>query len=177
MGNNKPTKSPDRATGLRELFLMELKDMYWAEQALVVALKEMQQNAGAEELATALEEHRVETEAQITRLEEVFVLFDEKPEAMECEAMKGLIRETAEMMDEIPAGVVRDAAIISCAQKVEHYEIATYGTMIAFAEVLKAHKVVAILAETLMEEKETDQILTNLAVSVINAEANDEAAE
>jgi ferritin-like metal-binding protein YciE len=137
----------------------------------------MQQNAGAEELATALEEHRVETELQITRLEEVFVLLDEKPEAEECEAMKGLIREAAEMMDEIPAGVVRDAAIISCAQKVEHYEIATYGIMIAFAEVLKAHKVVGILAETLMEEKETDRILTDLAVSVINAEANEEAAE
>jgi ferritin-like metal-binding protein YciE len=160
-----------QATGLRELFLAELKDIYWAEQALTKALPKMLENASSEELYTAIDEHIVETKNHVTRLEEVFAMLEEEPEAEKCEAMQGLITEAEEMMDETERGPLRDAAIISCAQKVEHYEIASYGTLVAFANTMKEKEVSEVLAQTLTEEKEADDTLSNIAESVVNLEA------
>jgi ferritin-like metal-binding protein YciE len=162
---------PKEADGLKALFMAELKDIYWAEQALAAALPEMQSMATSEELATAIEEHLVETKNHATRLEEVFALMGEKPSTKKCKAMAGLIAEANEVMAESEEGVVRDAAIISCAQKVEHYEIASYGTLRAYALTLGKRNVANLLEATLVEEKETDDILTALAERHINEEA------
>lgn len=159
------------ATGLRDLFLAELKDIYWAEKALMKALPKMRENASSEELYTAIDEHLVETENQVSRLEGVFVSLGEKPEGEKCEAMEGLIMEAEEMMDQTEKGPLRDAAIISCAQKVEHYEIASYGTLVAFAKQLKEKEAADLLTQTLIEEKECDMTLTQVAETVVNLEA------
>lgn len=167
----------EQATGLRELFMAELKDIYWAEKALISALPEMRKNASSEELYTAIDEHIVETQNQIARLEQVFALMGEKAEGKKCEAMDGLITEAQEMMDETEKGPVRDAAIISCAQKVEHYEIASYGTLMTFAGTLKEKEVAELLEQTLVEEKETDAILSQIAESVVNLDAVEQEEE
>lgn len=157
--------------GLRTLFMAELKDIYWAEQALTEALPEMQANATSEELVTAIEEHLVETQNQVARLEMVFAKMGETPETKKCKAMAGLIAEAKEVMGEAEAGIVRDAAIIACAQKVEHYEIASYGTLRSYALTLGKTDVANLLEETLVEEKEADDTLTALAESRVNAKA------
>jgi ferritin-like metal-binding protein YciE len=177
MGIKEVLMGEPEITGLRSLFAAELKDVYGAEKALEAALPTMMEKATSEELVTAIDEHLVETKNQITRIEEVFALIGEKPEAKSCKAMDGLIAEATEMMNKIEAGVVRDAAIIASAQKVEHYEIATYGTLITFAETLKQNKAAGILQETLEEEKETDVILTQIAKSFVNAEAKKQEEE
>lgn len=159
------------ATGLRELFIAGLKDIYWAEEALVPALQEMQEKATEEELRTAIEEHVVETKNHIARLDEVFAKIGEKPEGKKCKAMEGILAEAEAVTDTAAEGVVRDAAIIACSQKVEHYEIASYGTLAAYARALGEQEIRKLLEETLAEEKETDQILTDIAESVINNEA------
>ena len=159
------------ADGLRALFLQELKDLYWAEKALTEALPEMQANASSEELITALEEHTVETRNHITRLEEVFAKMGEKPETKKCKAMDGLIAEAREVMAESAEGVVRDAAIISCAQKVEHYEISSYGTLRSYALTLGKVDVANLLEQTLVEEKEADDTLTAIAEARVNSMA------
>ena len=159
------------ATGLRELFIAGLRDIYWAEEALVPALQEMQEKATEEELRTAIEEHVVETKTHIARLDEVFAKIGEKPEGKKCKAMEGILAEAEAVTDTAAEGVVRDAAIIACSQKVEHYEIASYGTLAAYARALGEQEIRKLLEETLAEEKETDQILTDIAESVINNEA------
>src|SRR3954451_5971736 len=126
-------KKPGAAQGLRDLFEDELKDIYWAEKALTKALPKMIKNATSDELATALKEHLAITEEQVTRLEQVFESVGTKAQAKKCQAMEGLIKEAEEIMESTEEGVVRDAGIISAGQKVEHYEIATYGTLSAFA--------------------------------------------
>jgi ferritin-like metal-binding protein YciE len=163
---------PDAATGLRELFVEELKDVYGAEKALTKALPKMIKNATSPELAEALTDHLEITEEQVTRLEEVFSSISEKAVAKKCEAMTGLIKEAEEIMKETEKGVVRDAAIILASQKVEHYEIATYGTLCAFAKTLGENEAADLLAETLAEEKEADETLTQIAESSINLEAH-----
>ncbi len=163
--------SPDAADGLRELFEAELKDIYWAEKALTKALPKMIKNASSEELITALEEHLAVTEEQVTRVERVFEVIGTKAQAKKCEAMAGLIKEGEEIMKDTEKGVVRDAGIISAAQKVEHYEIASYGTLCAFAKTLGENEAASLLEETLNEEKEADGLLSEIAESSINAEA------
>ena len=176
--NGKAAKAkPDAAQGLRDLFVDELKDIYWAEKALTKAIPKMIKNATSGELAEALTGHLEETKNHVTRLEEVFSSIGEKAVAKKCEAMAGLTKEAGEIMEDTEMGVVRDAGIILAGQKVEHYEIATYGTLCAFAKTLGEDDAVALLLETLNEEKEADSKLSEIAESSINIEAADEDGE
>lgn len=159
--------------GLRELFEDELKDIYWAEKALVKAIPKLIKKASSEELVQALEDHLSVTEEQVKRVEEVFASIGTKPQAVKCEAMTGLIKEAEQIMDETEEGVVRDAGIISAAQKVEHYEIASYGTLRSFAQTLGLDEAVSLLEETLNEEKEADAKLSEIAENEINVSAAD----
>ncbi|MFO7444948.1 MAG: ferritin-like domain-containing protein [Ignavibacteriaceae bacterium] len=159
---------------LEDLFLDELKDIYNAENQLSKALPKMAKKAVSEELRTAIEDHLKETENQIERLEKVFAEIDQTAKGKICKAMKGLIEEGTEIMEEASEDEVRDAGIISAAQKVEHYEIASYGTLVTFAKTLGYKKAADLLQETLDEEKKTDQLLSELAVSGINEGADKE---
>nr|WP_294937654.1 ferritin-like domain-containing protein [uncultured Flavobacterium sp.] len=161
----------NEAHGLRDLFEHGLKDIYWAEKALTKALPKMAKNATAPSLVGAINNHLAETEEQITRLEQVFAAIDVKPVAKKCDAMEGLIKEGEHVMQETEAGVVRDAGIIAAAQKVEHYEIATYGTLHAFALTLGEDRAATLLEITLNEEKHADVALTEIAMADINVEA------
>jgi ferritin-like metal-binding protein YciE len=165
------------AAGLRDLFEDSLKDIYWAEKALTKALPKMSKNATSEDLVAAIDEHLEVTKEQVSRLEEVFRLLDKKPTAKKCEAMEGLIKEGESIMEDTEEGVVRDAGIIAAAQKVEHYEIATYGTLVAHAKILGLDEAAEILETTLDEEKEADGTLTKVAESSINIEAAEEEEE
>ena len=166
----------DVAQGLRDLFEDQLKDIYWAEKALVKALPKMAKNASTPELQNAINEHTDVTTEQISRLEQVFESIGVKAAAKKCEAMDGLLKEATEIIESTEKGVVRDAGIISASQKVEHYEIATYGTLAAFAKILGENDAVALLETTLDEEKFADTSLTEIAGS-INIEAADEDEE
>jgi ferritin-like metal-binding protein YciE len=159
------------ADGLRELFVAELKDIYWAENALLKAIPKMIKNASSEELISALEDHLSVTEEQVSRLDQVFEIIEVKAQGKKCEAMAGLIKEAEEIMKDTKKGDVRDAGIISAAQKVEHYEIATYGTLRTFALTLEEYDAADLLEETLQEEKDADISLTEIAEASINAEA------
>ena len=161
------------AEGLRELFVDSLKDIYWAENALTKALPKMAKNAMTENLVMAIEDHLTVTQNQITRLEEVFAIIGEKAVGKKCDAMEGLIKEGEGIMEETQHGAVRDAGIIAASQKIEHYEIATYGTLIAFATTLGENEVAELLGATLAEEKEADITLTEAAYNNINFEAAD----
>lgn len=163
--------SSEEATGLRELFEDSLKDIYWAEKALTKALPKMAKKATSEELLTALNDHLAVTQQQVTRLEEVFSTLGLKPQAKKCEAMEGLIKEANEIMESTEQGVVRDAGIILAGQKVEHYEIASYGTLTAFAKILGETEAADLLHQSLEEEKEADEKLTEVAEGHINVDA------
>jgi ferritin-like metal-binding protein YciE len=170
--------SPMERSLLMELFENELKDIYWAEKALTKALPKLAKNASASELVEAIENHLAETEEQVTKVEQVFEILGKKAVAKKCEAMAGLVKEAEEIMKDTEKGPQRDAGIISAAQKVEHYEIASYGTLRTFAQTLGMEEAVAILEEILEEEKNADNILTDVAVSTINVEAlQEEEAE
>lgn len=156
-------------SALNELFIDELKDIYWAEQHLVKALPKMAKAATSDELRTAIENHLAETENHITRLEDAFAALDKKAVAKKCEAMAGLIKEGDEIVAETEKGpFTRDAGIISAAQKVEHYEIASYGTLKTLATVLGYSEVAELLDATLQEEKNADSLLTRIAIGSIN---------
>src|SRR6478735_947776 len=129
MKNTKTHENEELASKLGKLFEDELKDIYWAERALTKAIPKMIKNATSEELKTALQEHLAVTEQQVTRVEQVFESIGTKAQAKKCEAMEGLIKEAGEIMESTEEGAVRDAGIISAGQKVEHYEIASYGTL------------------------------------------------
>ena len=161
----------DAASQLEELFEDQLKDIYWAEKALTKALPKMSKNASSEELKSAIDEHLAVTEEQVARLEQVFEALGKKAQGKKCEAMEGLIKEGESMLEDSEEGVVRDAGIIAASQKIEHYEIASYGTLNAWANTLGLAEVAALLEETLNEEKEADVLLTQIAESSINAEA------
>lgn len=165
------------AEGLRELYMDSLKDIYWAEKALLKALPKMAKNASTESLIAAIDEHTAVTEEQVARLEKVFELAGKKATAKKCEAMDGLIKEGQDIMESTEPGPVRDAGIIAASQKIEHYEIATYGTLCAFAKTLGEDEAAALLEETLAEEKEADVTLTEAAYNNINFEAADEDEE
>lgn len=177
MKKSKNTITPELSSQLGKLFEDELRDIYWAEKALAKALPKMAKQASAETLKTAIENHLQETEEQISRCEEIFKLLGKEPRGKKCEAMEGLLTEAESIMEDTEEGVMRDAGIISAAQKVEHYEIASYGTLRTFAETLGLDKAVDILEQTLEEEKKTDVLLTELAVSTINEDAAGEPAE
>lgn len=173
----KPESKPIAAKGLRDLFVYELKDMYWAEKALTKAIPKMIKNATSEELIDSLSAHLEETIGHVMRLEKVFYLIGEKAMAIKCEAMAGLINEAEKIMAETEKGDVRDAAIILSTQKVEHYEIAAYGTLCSFAQTLNEAMVKTLLEDTLYEEKEIDGKLSEIAESSINCEASYEYAD
>ncbi|CAD0008141.1 MULTISPECIES: YciE/YciF ferroxidase family protein [Flavobacterium] len=159
------------AKGLTELFEDSLKDIYWAEKALTKALPKMAKNATSADLIEALNSHLTETEEHIIRLEKVFELIGKKATAKKCDAMDGLIEEGKGILEETELGVVRDAGIIAASQKIEHYEIATYGTLRQFAETLGFEEAAALLEQTLDEEKGADKKLTEVAVNAVNLEA------
>lgn len=176
MKNNDLLVQPasDAAKELRELFIDSLKDIYWAEKALVSALPKMIANATAPNLSSAIKEHHAVTKNQVTRLEKVFELLGLKAEGKKCEAMAGLLKEGDSILEETIPGAVRDAGIIAASQKVEHYEIATYGTLVAFAKTLGENDVAKLLSQTLAEEKESDCILNDVALNSINIVASEE---
>lgn len=164
-------------TKLMKLFEDSLKDIYWAEKALTKAIPKMVKKATATELIDALENHLEETESQVEKVEQVFEIIGKKAVAKKCEAMNGLIKEAEEIMKETEDGAMRDAGIIAAAQKVEHYEIATYGTLRTFAQTLGLDDAAGILEEILDEEKSADEKLTDVAVSTINMHAAEEMEE
>lgn len=179
--NNTPNKgmvapAADAASELKDLFIDSLKDIYWAENALVSALPKMIQNTTSPLLASAIKEHLEVTKNQVVRLETVFELLGEKAEGKKCEAMAGLLKEGDSILEETVPGPVRDAGIIAASQKIEHYEIATYGTLCAFAKTLGKNDAVKLLTQTLAEEKEADMVLSDAACSAINLSAADNVA-
>ncbi|MEJ0029080.1 MAG: ferritin-like domain-containing protein [Bacteroidota bacterium] len=173
-GQNQPNSDHSK---LHKLFEDELKDIYWAEKALTKAIPKMIKKATSDDLIEALENHLEETEGHVKRCEQVFELLGKPAQAKKCEAMDGLITEAGDIMDETDEGVMRDAGIISAAQKVEHYEIATYGTLRTFAKTLGLDEIAGLLEETLNEEKTADETLTTVAESVINVKASQEQEE
>ncbi|MCZ4221904.1 ferritin-like domain-containing protein [Pedobacter sp. SJ11] len=158
-----------------EFFIDELKDIYWAEKHLVKALPKMKKAATSPELAAAFEKHTQETQTHIETLEQVFSLLEEKAAAKKCDAMAGLLEEASSIIEDTDAGtMVRDAGLILAAQKVEHYEIATYGTLKVFAENMGHNDVADLLGQTLDNEKATDVALTECAVGFVNQAAAQE---
>lgn len=169
-GNKAQTNSQ-----LQKFFEDSLKDIYWAEKSLTKALPKMQKAATTEELKNAIEEHLAQTENQVKRLEQVFELIGKKAQAKKCEAMEGLIKEGESIIEETEDGsMTRDVGIIIAAQKVEHYEIATYGGLAQIATTMGLDEAADLLNETLEEEKETDELLTEIAENNINWEAEQE---
>ena len=173
-------RSSEMATGvhesaLNELFIDELKDIYWAEKHLTTALPKMAKAATSEELRTAIQNHLTETENHVNRLEQAFESIGEKAVAKKCEAMAGLIKEGDEIVADTEKGsITRDAGIISAGQKIEHYEIASYGTLKTLAGVLGYDEAAELLDATLQEEKNADNMLTQIAESSINQGAKSE---
>ena len=163
---------------LRELYIDELRDLYNAETQLTKALPKMAKASSNTELRHAFEEHLRQTSEHVSRLEQIFDMLEEKPTGKKCLGMEGLVKEGAETLREDYDGAVMDAGIIGAAQRVEHYEIAAYGTARAFAQRLGEDEHVSLLEQTLEEEKQTDQKLTQLAEE-INPQAQEsrEAAE
>ena len=173
----KKTGKSGAAEGLRDLFVDQLKDIYWAEKALTNAIPKTIKKVTSQDLVDALSEHLQFTMEQVTRLENVFEIIGHKAQAEKCAAMEGLIKEAEDIITETAEGVVRDAGIIAAQQKIEHYEIASYGTLTAFANILGESEAASLLEETLEEEKEADMKMTELAQSGINIEAAGEDEE
>ena len=148
---------------LRDLFVEELQDLYSAETQIVAALPKMAVAASSPKLKTAFESHLAETKGHVKRLEEAFTMLKKSPEGKTCQGMKGLLKEGAEMMKEDAEPDVMDAGLISAAQRVEHYEMAGYGTVRTYAELLGEQKIMSLLEATLEEEKKADAKLTSIA--------------
>lgn len=160
---------------LEKFFTDQLKDVYYAEQQLVKAIPEMKAAATTEELEDAFEKHLKQTERHVKRLEKVFQIIGKSPEGKKCEAMDGLVKEAKTIISETKQGTMtRDVALIVAAQKVEHYEIATYGGLVQLAITMGLDRASEILDKTLQEEEETDQLLTDIAEAHINVEAEEE---
>lgn len=156
---------------LKQLYVNELRDLYNAENQLIKALPKMAKGASSEELKEAFEKHLEQTKGQVQRLEEVFEEIDEKPKGKTCQAMKGLIEEGSEVLKANGEDSVIDAGIIVAAQKVEHYEMAGYGSVRAFAQLLGKEKSVGLLQQTLDEESGANELLNKLAEDIVNPEA------
>ena len=156
---------------LKKLYVNELRDLYNAENQLLKALPKMAKGSSSDELKKAFEDHLEQTEEHVKRLEEIFKQLGENPKGKTCKAMKGLVEEGSEILEEDGDDSVLDAGIIAAAQKVEHYEIASYGTVRTFAELLGEEKAVDLLQQTLDEEGEADKLLNELAQEIVNPEA------
>ncbi|SHH64366.1 Ferritin-like metal-binding protein YciE [Chryseobacterium oranimense] len=168
-------KNDMKNSSLHKFFVSALKDIYFAENAIIEALTKMEEAATTEELKEAFEDHQLQTKKHVSRLEKVFKLIDEKPEKKECEAIKGIIKEGEEIIKSTQEGsMTRDAALIIAAQKVEHYEIATYGGLAQLAITMGHDKVADLLEKTLQEEEDTDYNLTEIAETFINFDAEQE---
>src|ERR1700757_3824890 len=154
---NEPRRRTMQKDSLRQLYVDELKDLYSAETQLVKALPKMAKASSTPQLRQAFEEHLRQTSEQVSRLEQIFEMLDEKPTGKKCLGMDGLVKEGAETMKENYEDAIMDAAIIGAAQRIEHYEIAGYGTVRTFAELLGEDEHVSLLEETLEEEKQTDE--------------------
>ncbi len=153
---------------LNALFLHQLKDTYFAENAIAKALPKLVEAAQSDELQGAFGVHLNETKEQIKRLDQVFKLLGEKPEGVECKAINGIIAEGDEVIEEFTGGEAIDAGLISAAQAIEHYEITRYGTMLAWAKQLGLSEIADLLKETLIEEENTDELLSELAEDAVN---------
>ena len=169
--NENSTRVSKESSQLMELFEDMLKDLYYAEKAITKAVPKMIENATSLDLIDALKSHLDETETQISRLEQVFESIGKNATSKKCDAMDGIIEEGEELMESCLAGAMRDAGIISAAQKVAHYEIASYGTLRQFAETLRLTEAESLLLTTLDEEKAADLKLTEVAKEAINVEA------
>ena len=160
---------------LQKFFIDQLKDMHYAENELIKGLEEMKKATTTEELEDAFDNHIKQTQRHIQRLEKVFKLISKNPEGKTCEAMDGLLKECRSIIEETEDGsLTRDAALIIAAQKVEHYEIATYGGLVQLALTMNLNRAAELLDKTLKEEEETDQLLTDIAEAHINVEAEQE---
>ena len=158
---------------LEDLFHDSLKDVYFAEKKILTALPRLAKAAQSDELKQAFERHRTETEGHVERLEQVFAIIEKKAQGKTCPAINGLAEEGAEIIEEYKGSPAIDAGLLAAAQAVEHYEIARYGTLVAWAEKLGLKSAVSLLQETLDEEKDTDQTLTEIAESMVNDEATE----
>ncbi len=172
------TGSSAKAMGNEQLdkfFHDALKDLYWAEKHLTKALPKMQKAATSEELQQAIDDHLAQTEEHVVRLEQVFEALGKKAQAKKCDGMEGLVKEGESVIEETEEGsATRDVGIIVSAQKVEHYEISAYGSLVQLAKTMGNDEIAAILEKTLEEEKETDELLTQIAENNINWEAEQE---
>src|SRR5215216_6760983 len=162
---------PAKQKTLEDLFLIGLKDLYHAEKSLVRALRKMAKSAESDQLRSAFETHRAETEGQVERLEQIFEMLGKRPQAKTCEAMQGILAEGEEVMEDFADSEALDAGLLGAAQAVEHYEITRYGTLRSWAAQLGMNDAVRLLEETLAEEKKTDQRLTELAEAALNPRA------
>lgn len=168
-------KDEMKSSPLHKFFVSALKDIYDAENTILEALEKMQEAATTEELTDAFEDHHLQTQKHVKRLEKVFRLIDEKPERKECKAIKGIIEEGEEVIKSTEDGsATRDVALIIAAQKVEHYEIATYGGLAQLAITMGHDKAADLLERTLQEEEDTDSLLTDIAETSINFDAEQE---
>ena len=167
---------PAKTKQLDELFHDTLKDIYYAEKKILAALPKMAKAAQNEELAAAFEKHHAETEGQIERLEEIFGEIEEKPQGKKCDAIEGILEEGKQIMQEYKGSPALDAGLLAAAQAVEHYEISRYGTLKTWAEKLGLETAVNLLDATLEEEEATDETLTEIAETAVNAEAEEEKA-
>lgn len=181
MTNSKTSKKENAAalsgdaSMLQDFFIDELKDIYWAEKHLVKVLPKMEKAATTQELKDAINDHLEVTKTHVSRLEDVFELMNKTPQAKKCEAMAGITKEGDDIVSDTEKGsITRDVGIILAAQKVEHYEISTYGGLTTLAKTLNLQKVADILYKTLQEEKQTDETLTQIAENNINVEAAQE---
>jgi len=160
---------------LQKFFIAQLKDIHYAENELIKGLEELKNASSTEELEDAFEEHIKQTQRHIQRLEKVFRMIGKEPESETCEAIDGLLRECRDIINETEEGsLTRDAALIIAAQKVEHYEIATYGGLVALARTMNLDRAADLLDKTLGEEADTDSILTDIAENYVNVEAEQE---
>ncbi|MBH1960750.1 MAG: ferritin-like domain-containing protein [Flavobacteriia bacterium] len=174
-GNRDYSQEATKEGALYKFFLDGLKDMYFAEKHILEALPKMKEAATTEDLQDAFEDHHLVTQKQVSRLEKVFKSIGESPEAKKCDAIIGIVKEGENIIKETEEGTMtRDAALIIAAQKVEHYEIASYGGLVALAETLQLDRAADLLHQTLEEEEETDLDLTDIAESSINFRAADE---
>jgi len=156
---------------LQALFLHNLKDIYFAEQQILKALPTIAESAESEELRNAFETHAGETQEQIRRIERIFEIIGQKPQAVSCEGILGIIKEGQALLQEFAEGEAFEAALIASAQAMEHYEIARYGTLSAWARQLDLTEVADLIEDSLEEEADTDELLSELAESAINPEA------
>ncbi len=167
----------EASTGLLKLLEDQVADIYYAEKQILKTLPKMAKATTNDELRTAFTDHAEETKAQIARLEEVFAALDLPVKGKKCPAIDGILEEGSEIMDEFSDDAALDAGLVAAAQKVEHYEIASYGSMCAWAEQLGLEDVVSLITETLEEEKGADEKLSNIAEEVVNIEADEEGEE